>query len=99
MIRRLGEHTPQIAPTAYVDESAHVIGNVTIDEHASIWPGAVLRGDMHYIRVGAYTNVQDLCLLHVEEGTMPAILEDHITVGHGVIVHACHVERRCLIGM
>jgi carbonic anhydrase/acetyltransferase-like protein (isoleucine patch superfamily) len=90
---------PQIATTAYVDESAQVIGDVMLGEHVSIWPGAVLRGDMNYIRVGDYTNIQDLCLVHVEEGFSPTVLEDHITVGHSVILHGCYVERRCLIAM
>lgn len=99
MIRSLGNLRPKIAATAYVDQSAQVIGDVVIGEHASIWPGAVLRGDMHWIRVGDYTNVQDHCILHVEEGLYGVTLEDHITVGHGVILHGCHVEARCLIGM
>jgi carbonic anhydrase/acetyltransferase-like protein (isoleucine patch superfamily) len=99
MIRSLGDLRPQIAATAYVDESAHLIGAVVIGEHASVWPGAVLRGDFHYIRIGDYTNIQDNCVVHVEEDLYPVVLEDHITVGHNVILHGCHIEPRCLIGM
>ena len=99
MIRNLGDLRPRIASTTYVDESAQVIGDVVLGEHVSVWPGAVLRGDMNYIRIGDYTNIQDLTLVHVEENYGPTVLEDHITVGHRVILHGCHVERRCLIGM
>src|SRR5262245_2366120 len=99
MVRNLGDLHPRIAATAYVDESAQVIGDVVLGEHVSIWPGAVLRGDMNSIRVGDYTNIQDLTLVHVEEDFGPTVLEDHITVGHRVILHGCHVEARCLIGM
>ena len=99
MIRSIGDLRPQIAATAYVDESAQVIGDVVIGEHASVWMNAVLRGDMQSIRVGDYTNIQDNCVLHVEENLYGVVLEDHITVGHGVILHGCHIERRCLIGM
>ena len=99
MIRSLGDLHPRIAPTAYVDESAQVIGDVVIGEHSSVWFHAVLRGDMHWIRVGEYTNIQDNCVLHVEEDLFGVTLEDHITVGHGVILHGCHIEPRCLIGM
>ena len=99
MIRKIEGLVPQIASTAYVDESAQVIGDVVLGEHVSVWPGTVLRGDMNYIRVGDYTNIQDLTLVHVELGFGPTVLEDHITVGHRVILHGCHVEPRCLIAM
>ena len=99
MIRSLGNLHPRIAMTAYVDQAAQILGDVMIGEHASVWPGAVLRGDMHFIQVGDYTNIQDNCILHVEEGIYGVTLEDHITVGHGVILHGCHIEPRCLIAM
>ena len=99
MIRSLGDLHPQIAPTAYVDASAQVIGDVVIGEHSSIWPGAVLRGDLMPIRIGAYSNIQDNCIVHVEIDLYGVIVEDRVTVGHGVILHGCHIERRCLIGM
>jgi carbonic anhydrase/acetyltransferase-like protein (isoleucine patch superfamily) len=99
MIHRFGDAVPQIAASAYVDESARVIGDVVIGEHSSVWPFAVLRGDMHYIRIGANVNIQDNCVVHVETDLYPTILEDNVGVGHSVILHGCHIESRCLIGM
>jgi carbonic anhydrase/acetyltransferase-like protein (isoleucine patch superfamily) len=99
MIRSLGDLHPRIAATAFIDETAQVIGDVVIGEHASVWMHAVLRGDVCPIRIGDYTNIQDNCVLHVEEDLYPMTLEDRITIGHGVILHGCHIERRCLIGM
>jgi carbonic anhydrase/acetyltransferase-like protein (isoleucine patch superfamily) len=99
MIRRFGDAVPQIAATAYIDEKAVVIGDVVIGEHTSIWPLAVLRGDMNYIRIGANVNIQDNTVVHVETDLYPTILEDNVGVGHGVILHGCRIESRCLIGM
>ncbi len=99
MIRSYQGRKPQIAASAYIDEAAVIIGDVTIGEHASIWPGVVIRGDVHYIRIGARTNVQDGSVLHVMRDEWPLILGDDITVGHGVILHGCAIESRCLIGM
>src|SRR3970282_2136349 len=65
----------------------------------SVWFGAVLRGDVHYIRIGARTNIQDLTVVHVSENTHPTVLDEDITVGHRAILHGCHVMRGCLIGM
>jgi len=99
MIRSLEDLHPRIAATAFVDETAQVIGDVVIGEHASVWMHAVLRGDVCSIRIGDYTNIQDNCVLHVEEDRYSLTLEDHVTVGHGVLLHGCHIERRCLIAM
>jgi carbonic anhydrase/acetyltransferase-like protein (isoleucine patch superfamily) len=99
MIRSLGNLRPRVPATAYVDESAQVIGDVVLGEHASVWMNAVIRGDDSPIRIGDYTNIQDHCVIHVEERLYGVTLEDHVTVGHGVILHGCHIERRCLIGM
>ena len=90
---------PRIAATAYIDPTAHILGDVVIGEHSSVWVNAVLRGDMHSIRVGNHTNIQDNCILHVEEGLYGVTLGDEITVGHGVILHGCQIESRCLIAM
>jgi carbonic anhydrase/acetyltransferase-like protein (isoleucine patch superfamily) len=90
---------PQIAATAFVHESAWIIGDVHIGEHSSIWPGVVLRGDMYYIRIGNYTNIQDNSVVHVKQGKCPTIVGDYVTVGHNVILHGCTVKDRCLIGM
>lgn len=99
MIRSYRGRMPQIAATAYVDPQAVVIGDVTLGEHASVWPCVVIRGDVHYIRIGARTNVQDGSMLHVMREQHPLILGDDVTVGHGVVLHGCTVESRCLIGM
>lgn len=99
MIRTYKGRKPQIAPTAYVDPQAVVIGDVTLGEHSSVWPCAVIRGDVHFIRIGARTNVQDGSVLHVMRDHHPLILGDDVTIGHGVILHGCTIESRCLIGM
>ncbi|HEV2287743.1 MAG TPA: gamma carbonic anhydrase family protein [Candidatus Acidoferrales bacterium] len=99
MIRRYRGRTPQIAASAYIDESAVVIGDVQIGEHSSVWPGVVIRGDVHYIRIGARTNIQDGSVLHVMRDQHPLVLGDNVTVGHGVLLHGCTIESRCLIGM
>lgn len=99
MTRSLGNLHPRISPTAYVDETAQVIGDVVLGEHASVWMNVVIRGDLMPIRIGDYTNIQDNCVIHVEEDLYGVTLEDHVTVGHGAILHGCHIEPRCLIGM
>lgn len=99
MIHPFGDAVPQIAASAYVDDTAQIIGDVVIGEHSSIWPFAVLRGDMNYIRIGANVNIQDNCVVHVETDLYPTILDDNVGVGHGVILHGCRIESRCLIGM
>jgi carbonic anhydrase/acetyltransferase-like protein (isoleucine patch superfamily) len=99
LIRKYRGRTPQIAATAYVDDQAVVIGDVSIGDHASVWPCVVIRGDVHFIRIGARTNIQDGSVLHVMRDTHPLILGDDVTVGHGVVLHGCTIESRCLIGM
>ena len=99
MIRSYREYTPQIAPSAYIDPAAVIIGNVTIGERSSIWPGVVIRGDVHWIRIGARTNIQDGSVLHVMKDQFPLAIGDGVTVGHGVILHGCMIESRVLIGM
>jgi len=85
--------------TAFVDESAQLIGDVALGEHASVWMNAVLRGDVHCIRVGANSNIQDCSVLHGMKEQYPVILGDWVTVGHSVTLHGCVIEDRCLIGM
>ena len=99
MIRSYKGRKPQIAASAYVDPAAVVIGDVMIGEHASVWPCVVIRGDVHYIKIGARTNVQDGSVLHVMRDEWPLILGDNVTIGHGVVLHGCTIESRCLIGM
>jgi gamma-carbonic anhydrase len=93
-----GTH-PQIHPTAYIEESAQIIGDVQIGEHSSVWFNAVVRGDVHFIRIGSRTNIQDGTVIHVSNGTHETILEDEVTVGHNVTLHGCYIERGCLIGI
>ena len=99
MIRPFGGVHPQIPASAFVEESAQVIGDVRIGEESSIWFNSVVRGDVYYIRLGDRTNVQDNSVIHVRNGSHPTILEDEVTVGHSVTLHGCYVERGCLIGM
>jgi len=90
---------PQIAPSAYIDEAAVVSRDVVIGEDSSVWPCAVIRGDVHWIRIGARTNIQDGSILHVMKDLYPLILGDGVTVGHAVTLHGCTIESRCLVGM
>ena len=99
MIRSYRGRRPQIAASAYIDEAAVVIGDVTIGEYSSVWPCAVIRGDVHFIRIGARTNIQDGSVLHVMRDTHPLILGDSVTIGHASVLHGCTIESRCLIGM
>lgn len=99
MIRAYRGKWPQIAKSAYIDPAAVIIGDVVIGEDSSVWPCSVVRGDVHFIRVGARTNIQDGCVLHVMRDEYPLILGDNVTVGHSVTLHGCTIESRCLIGM
>lgn len=90
---------PKIHESAFIEDSAQIIGDVEIGEGSSIWFNAVVRGDVHYIRIGTRTNVQDNCTLHVTKDTYPLIIGNDITIGHGVILHGCTIKDRCLIGM
>ena len=99
MIRAFRGVHPQIHPTAFVDPSAQVIGDVQLGEEASIWCNCTVRGDIHYIRIGDRANVQDNSVIHVRNGTHPTVLEEEVTVGHSVTLHGCYVERGCLIGI
>lgn len=91
-------HRPDIDPTAFVAPNATVIGNTVIGAETGIWFGVVLRGDMHEIRVGARTNIQDGSIVHVS-GQAGAYIGDDVTVGHAAIIHACRLQDRCFVGM
>jgi carbonic anhydrase/acetyltransferase-like protein (isoleucine patch superfamily) len=99
MIRPFRGVHPQIHLTAFIADSAQVIGDVHGGEQASVWFGTVARGDMYYIRIGDRTNVQDNCVLHTRTGELPTILEDEVTVGHSVTLHGCYIEHGSLIGI
>lgn len=98
MIQSLGSHCPSIDPTAFVAENATLVGKVSVGPGASVWYGAVLRADLAAIQVGAGSNIQDNCVLHLDEG-MPCLVGEGVTVGHGAILHGCTIEDNCLIGM
>lgn len=99
MIRAYQGQWPKLASSAYVDHAATVIGDVELAERTSVWPGAVLRGDVNKIVLGADTNIQDNSVLHGELGKYPVILGARVTVGHAVVLHGCVVEDDCLIGI
>jgi len=89
---------PQIHPTVFIAAGVHIIGDVVIEEGASIWYNAVLRGDLAPIRIGRNTNIQDGCIGHVNTD-QPLIVEDEVSVGHGAIIHGCRIGKGTLIGM
>ncbi|MGH7168265.1 MAG: gamma carbonic anhydrase family protein [Nitrospiraceae bacterium] len=99
MIRTFQGIKPTIAASAFIEETAVVIGDVVIGEESSVWFHAVVRGDVHSIRVGRRTNIQDLSVLHVTHDTHPTVLGDDVTVGHHVVLHGCTIKDRVLIGM
>src|SRR2546421_7584860 len=99
MIRPFRGKRPQIHPTAFVEDSAQVVGDVSIGAHSSVWFGAVVRGDVFHIRIGERTNIQDGTVIHVTNGTHATILEDEVTVGHNVTLHGCYIEHGSLVGM
>jgi carbonic anhydrase/acetyltransferase-like protein (isoleucine patch superfamily) len=104
-IRNFEAHQPHIAASAFIDETAVVIGDVEIGEDTSIWPMCVVRGDIQHIRIGARTNIQDGTVIHVTHdsrfcpGGQPTLIGDEVTVGHNAMLHACTIEDLSLIGM
>ena len=111
-IRKFENHYPEIHPTAYIDETALVTGEVTIGEHSSVWPMTVIRGDVNYIKIGKRSNIQDASMLHVTHAPnehsekigaaqtgYALIIGDDVTVGHKAMLHACSIGDRVLVGM
>jgi len=90
---------PTIHVSVFVSETAAVIGDVHIRMNSSVWYSAVIRGDMHSIRIGERTNIQDGAILHVVKGTFPCLIGDDVTIGHAAVVHGCTVHDKVLIGM
>jgi len=106
MILKFKQWYPKIAKNVFVAPSADIIGNVEIGEDSSIWFGTVIRGDVHYIKIGARTSIQDLSMIHVthyKKSDMsdgyPTIIGDDVTIGHKVMLHGCKIGNGCLIGM
>ncbi len=99
MIRIWQGHTPRIGNGCYIDPSAQLLGDVVLGDHSSVWMNAVLRGDVHSIRVGANSNVQDCAVLHGQRNLYSVNVGDWVTIGHNATVHGCTVEDECLIGI
>jgi carbonic anhydrase/acetyltransferase-like protein (isoleucine patch superfamily) len=99
ILRPYDYKSPRLGERVFVAENATLIGDVTLGDDCSIWYGAVLRGDVNSIRIGARTNIQDNCVLHVTDGAYRIEIAEEVTIGHGVIVHGCVIERGALIGM
>jgi transferase hexapaptide repeat protein len=98
MIYKLKERKPKISSSAFIAKNADVIGDVEIGENASIWFGAVLRGDIEKIVIGKNSNVQDNSTLHTKHGT-PCIIGENVSVGHNVILHSCKIGDNVIVGM
>ncbi|MEK9727135.1 MAG: gamma carbonic anhydrase family protein [Candidatus Margulisiibacteriota bacterium] len=92
------EDVPQVSESAFIANGAQVMGNVIIKDNASVWYNAVLRGDINQIIIGERSNIQDGCIVHLEN-KLPCIIDNDVTVGHHVNLHACHIEECCLIGI
>jgi carbonic anhydrase/acetyltransferase-like protein (isoleucine patch superfamily) len=91
--------SPKIASSVFIAPNATIIGDVEIGEDASIWFNTVVRGDVNYIRIGAKTNIQDLCMCHVTLNKWPLLIGEGVTIGHSAVVHGCVIKNYCLIGM
>ncbi len=99
MLRPYRGVLPTVAPSAWIDDSAQVIGDVTIDDESSVWMNTVVRGDVHRIRIGRRTNLQDGTVVHVMRDLHATTIGDDVTVGHAVVLHGCTIHDRVLIGM
>lgn len=99
IIRSFEDKTPKIGDRCFVAETAVVIGDVEVGARSSVWYGVVLRGDVHYIRIGEEVSVQDNTVVHVTSGQHATIVGDRVTIGHAVVLHGCTIGDECLIGM
>src|SRR5215213_1796386 len=99
MLRSYRGTLPRVHHTAYIDDSAQVIGDVEIGEESSVWMCVIIRGDVNRIRIGQRSNVQDGTIVHVMKDTHPTTIGDAVTIGHAAVIHGCTIEDRCLIGM
>jgi carbonic anhydrase/acetyltransferase-like protein (isoleucine patch superfamily) len=90
---------PRIHPTVFIAHGAHIIGDVEIGKDSSVWFNTVIRGDVHYIRIGERTNIQDNSVIHVTNQKFPTVIGSNVTIGHSAVIHACTISDYCLIGM
>lgn len=98
-ILKYRDAVPQIDETAFIAPNATVIGDVEIGPETGIWFGCVIRGDVHEIRIGSRTNIQDLTMVHVAKGKFGTYIGDDVTIGHSAVIHACTLEDRSFVGM
>ncbi len=98
-IRPFGGKAPRLHDSVMLVGDVTIVGDVEIGEQSSLWFGAVVRGDVNNVRIGARTNIQDLCVVHVTSRTHPTLVGDDVTLGHRVTLHGCTVRSRCLIGI
>ena len=99
MIKSFNNQVPQLGKNIYISETASVIGDVTLGNNVSIWFGAVIRGDMHLIKVGNRSNIQDNAVVHVTASISPTYIGSGVTIGHSAIIHGCTIKNNCMIGM
>ena len=99
MLRPYRGRHPVVAASAFVDQTAQVIGDVTVGDESSLWMNVIVRGDVHWVRIGRRTNIQDGTIVHVMRGTHPTSIGDEVTIGHGAVVHGCTIHDRVLVGM
>jgi gamma-carbonic anhydrase len=90
---------PRVHESVFIADGARIIGDVQIGKESSVWFNTVIRGDVHFIRIGERTNVQDLCMLHVTHNKYPLVIGSNVTIGHGAILHGTTIHDTCLIGM
>jgi gamma-carbonic anhydrase len=98
-IRPYKGQLPVVHPSAFIDPTAQVIGDVVLGAESSVWMNTVIRGDVNYIRIGDRSNVQDLTIVHVQHDTHPTVIGNDVTIGHGAVVHGCTIHDRVLVGM
>lgn len=98
-IRSIDGRTPRFGRRVFVAESALVLGDVVCEDDVSLWYGVVVRGDIHWVRLGARSNLQDGVIVHVENGEWPTVLGEEVSVGHGAVLHGCTVGAGSLVGM
>lgn len=99
MIIGINEKVPKIDESCFIEDSARIIGDVSIGAGSSVWFYCVIRGDVHYIKIGSCTNIQDGVIVHVDEGDYPTVIGDYVTIGHRAVIHGCKIKNNCLIGM
>ncbi len=99
MLENFKDKKPEIPAGVYIAKTAEIIGDVSLGENSSVWNGAVLRGDMHYIKIGKNVNVQDNAIIHGTSPNYPTTVGDNVSIGHAAIVHGCKIGNNCIIGM